>query len=98
MMLRVVNIRQGLYLANCVTAAKKFLSYHINLIINYILLCWFSIFLLGLSQCRLNEGLLTKAIKQQEKLHDVQAARGMLSVLRHESIERVWKVDLSGRV
>jgi hypothetical protein len=46
----------------------------------------------GLSQCKLNEGLLTKAIKQQEKLHDVDAARGMLSALRHESIERVWKV------
>ena len=48
--------------------------------------------LTGLSQCKLNEGLLTKAIKQQEKLHDVDAARGMLSALRHESIERVWKV------
>ena len=47
----------------------------------------------GLSQCKLNEGLLTKAIKQQEKLHDVDAARGMLSALRHESIERVWKVS-----
>ena len=46
-----------------------------------------------MSQCKLNEGLLTKAIKQQEKLHDVDAARGMLSALRHESIERVWKVS-----
>ena len=56
---------------------------------------WFFYLTQGLSQCRLNEGLLTKAIKQQEKLHDVQAARGMLSVLRHESIERVWKVGTS---
>ena len=48
-----------------------------------------TILFLGLSRCKLNEGLLTKAIKQQEKLHDLEAARGMLSVLRHESIDKV---------
>ena len=50
----------------------------------------------GLSRCQFNEGLLTKAIKQQEKLHNMEEARGMLSILKHESIERVWKAVLEG--
>ena len=50
----------------------------------------------GLARCQFNEGLLTKAIKQQEKLHNMDGARGMLSMLKHEAIERVWKGVLEG--
>eukprot|EP01041_Mallomonas_annulata_P006669 gene6669-13501_t len=51
----------------------------------------------GLRQCNnFNEGLLTKAIKQQERLHNLREAREMLSCLKHQSIDRVWKAVLEG--
>ena len=50
----------------------------------------------GLRKCAFNEGLLTKAIKQQERLHNLREAREMLSVLKHESIDRVWRAVLEG--
>ena len=50
---------------------------------------------LGL-QKNFNEALLTRAIKQLEKLHNVAAARNMLSVLKHQSIERVWRAVFEG--
>ena len=43
-----------------------------------------------------NELLLTRAIKQHEKLHNLSAARTMLSILKHKSIERVWKAVFEG--
>ena len=52
----------------------------------------------GLRECEFNEGLLTKAIKQLERLHDVKEARHMLSRTnpKYESIDRVWKAILEG--
>ena len=50
----------------------------------------------GLLTCTFNEALLTKAIKQQERLNNVDDARKMLSVLKHEAIDRVWKSMLEG--
>ncbi len=50
----------------------------------------------GLKHCHFHEGLLTKAVKQQEKLHDIKAAREMLSVLKYESIDKAWKGVLEG--
>ena len=47
-------------------------------------------------QKNFNEALLTRAIKQQEKLHNISAARNMLSVLKHKSIERVWRAVFEG--
>lgn len=43
-----------------------------------------------------NEALLTRAIKQQERLHDMDAARHMLSMLKRESIDRVWRAIFEG--
>ena len=43
----------------------------------------------GLQKCRYNEGLLTKAIRQLERLHRLKDARGMLSALKYESMEKV---------
>ena len=50
----------------------------------------------GLQKCRYNEGLLTKAIRHLERLHRLNDARGMLSALKHESMEKVWKSILEG--
>ena len=50
----------------------------------------------GLQKCRYNEGLLTKAIRQLERLHRLKDARGMLSVLKYESMDKVWKSILEG--
>ena len=50
----------------------------------------------GLDSCKCNEALLAKAIKQQEKLNELGDTRGMLSILKHESIDRVWKSILEG--
>lgn len=43
-----------------------------------------------------NDQLLTRAIKQQERLNNVEDARKMLSVLKHESIDKGWKPMLEG--
>ena len=50
----------------------------------------------GLDQCSFSEALLTRAIRQQEKLHKLQDARGMLSALKYESIEKTWRAVLEG--
>lgn len=50
----------------------------------------------GLSLCSFHEGLLTRALKQLEKLHNVHEARGMLSALKYESIDKVWRAVLEG--
>ena len=43
---------------------------------------------------RLAEGLLTRAIRQLEAASP--DARGMLSVLKYESIDKVWKAVMEG--
>lgn len=50
----------------------------------------------GLSRCSFNEGLLTRALKQLERLHGIQEARGILSILKYESIDKVWRSILEG--
>ena len=50
----------------------------------------------GLVHCSFHEGLITRALKQLEKLHDFHEARGMLSVLKYESIDKVWRAVLEG--
>lgn len=51
---------------------------------------------LGLKVCASNEALLAKVIKLQERLHSYEEVRGMLSRLRHESIDKIWKSVLEG--
>lgn len=50
----------------------------------------------GLKYCQYNEGLLTKAVKQHERKDDYELARQMLSSLRSEPIDRVWRSILEG--
>eukprot|EP00606_Chrysophyceae_sp_TOSAG23-5_P001046 GSChrysophyteH2.ASY1.ANO1.119.1 assembled CDS len=50
----------------------------------------------GLHRCHFNETLLTKAVKQQERLNMLKDARSMLSVLKYESIDKVWRAVLEG--
>jgi hypothetical protein len=50
----------------------------------------------GLEVCKFNEALLTKAVKQQERLRRLEEARVMLGVLKRESIERVWRAVMEG--
>jgi len=55
-----------------------------------------NILVLGLNVCKINEALLTRVIKIHERLHKVNEVRGMLSVLKYESIDKVWKSVLEG--
>ena len=50
----------------------------------------------GLTHLRFNESLLTKAIKQEERLHNIREARELLSVLRPEPIDKVWRAVFEG--
>eukprot|EP01038_Epipyxis_sp_PR26KG_P011499 gene11499-15404_t len=54
------------------------------------------ILILGLMACKINEALLTRVIKLHERLHHYVEVRGMLSVLKYESIDKVWKSILEG--
>jgi hypothetical protein len=54
------------------------------------------ILVFGLKVCTSSEALLAKVIKLQERLHSYDAVRGMLSALRHESIDKMWKSVLEG--
>lgn len=51
---------------------------------------------LGLKVCKVNESLLTRVIRLQERLHKYSEVRGMLSVLKYESVDRIWKSVLEG--
>lgn len=51
---------------------------------------------LGLKVCKVNESLLTRVIRLQERLHKYSAVREMLSVLKYESVDRIWKSVLEG--
>ena len=50
----------------------------------------------GLASCPLNEALLTKAIKHEERLGDVAQARELLSELRDVSLDKCWRTLLEG--
>jgi la-related protein 1 len=50
----------------------------------------------GLIICRLNDTLLPRLIKLNEKLHKFDAVRSILSLLKSESIEKSWKPVLEG--
>ena len=50
----------------------------------------------GLARGSFHEGLLTRALKLLERQHGLQEARGILSVLKYESIDRVWRAVLEG--
>lgn len=50
----------------------------------------------GLKHCSFHEGLITRALKQLEKLRGLSEARGMLSTLKYESIDKVWRAVLEG--
>jgi len=51
---------------------------------------------LGLKVCKVNESLLTRVIRLQERLHKYSEVREMLSVLKYESVDRIWKSVLEG--
>ena len=50
----------------------------------------------GLEYCEYSEGLLTKAVKHQEKMGNMKGARELLARLRHLGIDKVWKTVLEG--
>ena len=50
----------------------------------------------GLSYCEINENLLTRAVKHQEKQGNLAKARGLLARLKHASIDKVWRTVLEG--
>lgn len=50
----------------------------------------------GLEKCQYNENLLTRAIKHEEKMGNLNRAREFLSRLKHVGIEKVWRTVLEG--
>jgi hypothetical protein len=50
----------------------------------------------GLKFCSLNDTLLPRLIKLHERLHKYYNIRGVLSSLKHESIDKAWKSILEG--
>ena len=50
----------------------------------------------GLAYCAESDGLLIKAIKHEEKMNNLTAARALLSRLKNMSIEKSWKPLLEG--
>lgn len=50
----------------------------------------------GLGYCHYSENLLNRAIRHQEKLGQLDRARGILAKLKHVGIERVWRTVLEG--
>jgi len=50
----------------------------------------------GLDRCELNENLMIRAIKHQEKMSDWDRARELLSRLKNTNIQKVWKIVLEG--
>ena len=50
----------------------------------------------GLEFCALNENLLTRAIKHEEKMGNLHRARQLLARLKHVGIEKVWRTVLEG--
>lgn len=50
----------------------------------------------GLAYCDLNENLLTRAVKHQEKMGNITSARGLLSRLKNVGVDKVWRTVLEG--
>ena len=50
----------------------------------------------GLEYCIYSEGLLSRAVKHQERMGDLSNARQTLARLKHVGIERVWRTVLEG--
>eukprot|EP00542_Grammatophora_oceanica_P014143 CAMPEP_0194037432 /NCGR_PEP_ID=MMETSP0009_2-20130614/9782_1 /TAXON_ID=210454 /ORGANISM="Grammatophora oceanica, Strain CCMP 410" /LENGTH=1666 /DNA_ID=CAMNT_0038679591 /DNA_START=197 /DNA_END=5197 /DNA_ORIENTATION=+ len=50
----------------------------------------------GLEYCSLNENLLTRAIKHEEKIGNLAKARQLLARLKPVGIEKVWRTVLEG--
>ena len=55
-----------------------------------------NILLQGLQYCELSENLLTRAVKHNEKMGNLDGARGLLAKLKHVGIEKVWRTVLEG--
>ncbi|KAL3945445.1 MAG: hypothetical protein SGBAC_000498 [Bacillariaceae sp.] len=50
----------------------------------------------GLERCELNENLMIRAIKHQEKISNLDRARELLAKLKQTNIQKVWKIVLEG--
>lgn len=50
----------------------------------------------GLEYCTYSESLLTRAVKHQERMGNLEAARIVLARLKHVGIEKVWRTVLEG--
>jgi la-related protein 1 len=50
----------------------------------------------GLEFCSTNEGLLTKAIKHEERMDNIDAARHLLGRLKTVGIDKAWRTMLEG--
>ncbi|CAJ1954498.1 unnamed protein product [Cylindrotheca closterium] len=50
----------------------------------------------GLERCELNENLMIRAIKHQEKMSNLDRARELLAKLKQTNIQKVWKIVLEG--
>ena len=54
------------------------------------------ILLTGLNFCRMNEVLVIKYLKIQEKIGDINEARRVLSKLKYTKLEKSWRIFLEG--
>lgn len=61
---------------------------HVNRVTN--------ILLAGLEYCEYSENLLTRAVKHQEKLGNLDSAHELLARLKHVGIDKVWRTVLEG--
>jgi la-related protein 1 len=50
----------------------------------------------GLQYCEMNENLLSRAIKHEEKMNNLARARELLARLKHVGIEKAWRTVLEG--
>ena len=50
----------------------------------------------GLEYCEYSETLLTRAVKHQERLGNLESAREVLARLKHVGIDKVWRTVLEG--
>mmetsp|Transcript_41132 Transcript_41132/g.66247 ORF Transcript_41132/g.66247 Transcript_41132/m.66247 type:complete len:1159 (+) Transcript_41132:364-3840(+) len=50
----------------------------------------------GLEYCNYAEQLLTKAIKHEERMGNLQGARSLLARLRNQSVDKTWRTILEG--
>lgn len=50
----------------------------------------------GLEFCEYNENILIRALKHQERMGNLDQARGLMARLKHVAIEKVWRTMLEG--